>query len=356
MKQQIYPSINGLRAISICILVISHLDLQLHIFNDFSKITILQPISLLLKDGHLAVNIFFVLSGFLITNFLLNEEMSTNNIKLNRFYFRRILRIFPAYFFLLYVYIFLQFFNQIHLSYLSWISSFTFTKSLNWNLDWETAHLWSLSVEEQFYIFFPLIFLIGKKFRKTLIVSIIFLVPIIRVYVFCNPKIELDCFSLLLRMDAIATGCLIAIYKDKIIAKMSVYWYRYFYAAIFCLVFIRFLDFPILKSRLNLDFILIPFGNSFGTIANFSIAIILMYSVFGPKKLWFKFLNLKIVNFIGILSFSIYLWQQIFIIKSLNWVQQFPQNVFLILIVSMFSYFLIEKPFLRLKSKLREDK
>jgi len=62
-------------------------------------------------------------------------------------------------------------------------------------------------------------------------------------------------------------------------------------------------------------------------------------------------LNSKIFNYVGVLSYSIYLWQQPFIFKRPMWVTHFPQNLFLIFVCAMFSYYIIEKPFLKLKSR-----
>jgi peptidoglycan/LPS O-acetylase OafA/YrhL len=92
-------------------------------------------------------------------------------------------------------------------------------------------------------------------------------------------------------------------------------------------------------------------GTTSGIIANLSIAIIMFYSVFGPKGLWFKFLNLRLLNFIGILSYSIYLWQQFFICKSSNWFTQFPQNIFILFAFAFSSHYIIENPFMKLKTR-----
>ena len=104
-------------------------------------------------------------------------------------------------------------------------------------------------------------------------------------------------------------------------------------------------------SEINLGFVFVPLGTTHGTIANFTIGFLMMYSIFGPRNLWFSFLNLKVINYIGILSYSIYLWQQMFISGASNWGTTYPQNLFFILIIAMLSYHFIEKPFLRLKTK-----
>ena len=115
-KKLYFPSIDGLRAISIIMVILNHL---LSNFKEVSNILfsniILKSIFRILSDGQLGVNIFFLISGFLITSILLNEELNSE-ISIRNFYIRRTLRIFPAYYFLLLVYFILQYFNFIILS------------------------------------------------------------------------------------------------------------------------------------------------------------------------------------------------------------------------------------------------
>ena len=151
-----YPSINGLRAISILLVVIHHLCLNEHIFTEIQKNTFIRPLTNFLQDGNFGVNVFFVISGFLITTLLTNEENKNNKISLKNFYVRRVLRIFPAYYFLLLVYFVLQLLNYIQIDPAAWLTAITYTKYFNWSLDWYTAHAWSLSIEEHFYLFWPL--------------------------------------------------------------------------------------------------------------------------------------------------------------------------------------------------------
>jgi peptidoglycan/LPS O-acetylase OafA/YrhL len=164
-------------------------------------------------------------------------------------------------------------------------------------------------------------------------------------------------FTIFTRIDSIALGCLFALYKDKIIEILSKRWGLIFWCSIIGLFLLN--PTRTLFSRFHayhLDFIFIPLGTTFGSIANLFIGLIMMYSVFGPQKLWFKLLNTKLLNYIGILSYSIYLWQQFFmfnsqISKKSVWITDFPQNIFFMILAALFSYYVIEKPFLRLKSK-----
>jgi peptidoglycan/LPS O-acetylase OafA/YrhL len=344
-----YPSLNGLRAISIFLVLNLHLGLKNNIFQSFYGIKWAEPFVFFIQDGALGVNIFFVISGFLITSLLLKEESNSGTISLSKFYIRRVLRIFPAYYFLLLVYFILQLFNIIYISNSSWLTSLTYTKYLNGRLDWYTAHFWSLSLEELFYFFWPFIFLSGIKTRKTVAFAVVLLIPFLRIFIHKYTVAIEDQLNIFTKIDSIALGCLFALYKDTIINRLSKYWSLAFYSSALVLLFLRYL--PDSADKINLGFIFVPLGLSDGSLANLAVAIIMMYSVFGPRGIWFKFLNLKFINYIGILSYSIYLWQQLFISSLGYWVNNFPQNILCILAMSIFSYNVIEKPFLRLKTK-----
>ena len=346
-----YPSISGIRAISIVLVIISHLGG----FEKYFEINKwLRPFVYFLEDGQLGVNIFFVISGFLITTLLLLEEKKTKKISLKNFYIRRTLRIFPAFYFLLLVYLILQFIGVLHISNASWLSAVTYTKYFNWELDWPTAHAWSLSVEEHFYLLWPLIFLCGNRFRKFFAIALILAVPLVRMYTNAYPVSWINFLTIFTRIDAIATGCIFALFRDEIIELFKSRWKLVFYFSVLGLLSLRFL--PALFDKIGAAYIFIPLGITYGTIANFLIGIIIMYSIFGPQKNWFKFLNLRIVNYIGILSYSLYLWQQLFLLGKGYWAMQFPQNLFFVFATAMFSYHFIEKPFLKLKERFSSQK
>ncbi len=350
-----FPSINGLRAISVFIVILSHLFINNILFTDLNGSSRLLPFVRFLQEGQIGVAVFFVISGFLITSLMLHEESKTNTVSLKKFYIRRSLRIFPAYFFLLFVYFILQSFDVIYISKDSWITSLTYTKYFNWQLDWYTSHFWSLSIEEQFYIIWPLIFLFGKRFRKVSTILIILMVPLLRNYHFHHNINGLDNLSFFLRIDSIATGCLFALYKNQILNILSKRWDMFFYSSLIGLFLLP--DLPLLLKPLQLDIIFAPLGVNSGTLANYFIAVIMMYSIFVKEGNWFYFLNLKWVNYIGLLSYSLYLWQQFYTYTHIswdpyskdNWVYHYPQNLILIILSALFSYYIIEKPFLKLK-------
>jgi peptidoglycan/LPS O-acetylase OafA/YrhL len=150
------PGLDGLRGIAVLAVIIYHADVSL------------------LVGGFLGVDVFFVLSGFLITTLLINELTETNTVDRARFYIRRIRRLMPALFLVLFFSVLVSGLFVLDAAYhvrrdLPWAMTFV----LNWSyLFFEQSyfvnisrppllqHLWSLSVEEQFYVVWP-IMLIG---------------------------------------------------------------------------------------------------------------------------------------------------------------------------------------------------
>jgi peptidoglycan/LPS O-acetylase OafA/YrhL len=146
------PSLDGLRAISIILVLLGHAGGP----RGF------QRINLQIGDyAHLGVVVFFVISGFLITSLLMHEYDTTRRISLRLFYARRTLRIFPASYFYLCVICLLSASNFIHLRGVDIWHAFTYTVNFFPGRSWQVGHLWSLSVEEQFYLLWPFAFAVS---------------------------------------------------------------------------------------------------------------------------------------------------------------------------------------------------
>ncbi|MEP6466680.1 MAG: acyltransferase [Parafilimonas sp.] len=162
-------SLDGLRAIAIILVMSFHAEIT--------------------HFGWFGVQLFFVLSGFLITGILWKEKHTESSLpyKFKKFWVRRSLRIFPLYFgylfFISLAYIFFHF-PSYYSNYAPYLFTYTFnyTRSLpQWQGNPLFTHLWSLSVEEQFYIFFPLVmFLCPPKFIKYFMLIVIAVSPLTR--------------------------------------------------------------------------------------------------------------------------------------------------------------------------------
>ncbi len=339
------PSLYGLRAISILMVLFAHFQLKYRLSIPF-------PYNFFC-DSQLGVNIFFVMSGFLITKLLLTEELATGKISLKGFYRRRVIRIFPAYYFLLFVYLILQLVDLIHLSKGSWISSVFFVKYL-YMTDQETDHFWTLSMEENFYLLFPVCLIYWRKHIDRLLIGGIILAALIRLvcyrYQFLPYGLNQNIF---MRGDALLTGCLFALHEEKanafiaaIVKKTSAA--RCVLLILLSLYAVYALDSWNYRYGLHLWFILFPFGGTTGTIANFLIGFLLLASM-NEKTGWYSFLNLPVMEYLGKLSYSLYLWQQIFILclPSVQALHLWPVCLLASLIAANLSYYLIEKPFMR---------
>jgi peptidoglycan/LPS O-acetylase OafA/YrhL len=172
MKITYRPEIDGLRAIAIGAVILYH-----------AQITILghQPF----KGGFIGVDIFFVISGYLITSIILKELITTGSFSFKRFYERRIRRILPALLFVMLVSLPFAWMYLLPSSFIDFSKSILYSLGFSSNYYFHYSgqqygaesgflkpflHTWSLSVEEQFYILFPIVLLIiFKYFRKYLI-------------------------------------------------------------------------------------------------------------------------------------------------------------------------------------------
>jgi peptidoglycan/LPS O-acetylase OafA/YrhL len=181
-----FSGLNGLRFFAAFAVIVTHIELLKPSFG-FNTLWF-NPFFQML--GSLGVYFFFVLSGFLITFLLLTEREKTGNIQIKKFYIRRILRIWPLYFLMVVLGFFiLPQFELIHIPYLQKDFELHFQSNLilylfilpNLALSLFTAvphigQLWSIGIEEQFYIFWPLIVSKSKNIIRTLIYIIVILV------------------------------------------------------------------------------------------------------------------------------------------------------------------------------------
>ncbi len=162
-------SLDGLRALAVALVMLFHFQL--------------------VDSGWIGVQIFFVLSGFLITRILLNEKQQELGFYLKRFYWRRSLRIFPLYFtYLLLISIAFLFIptSEATISKLPYLYTYTFNYtrlSPEWTHSPLFTHFWSLSVEEQFYLIWPLmVYLIPNRSLKLVMILIIVSGPLVRYF------------------------------------------------------------------------------------------------------------------------------------------------------------------------------
>jgi peptidoglycan/LPS O-acetylase OafA/YrhL len=341
--KNIIPSLYGLRAISVLLVIAYHLENSL---DQVSYPAFLKPV----LNGHLGVNMFFVISGFIITVLLKKEMDRTSDISLSKFYIRRVLRILPAYYFLLLIYFLLQLSGLVFLDRTDWFFSLTLLKQFN-NPGGITSHLWTISAEEIFYVFYPLLFITlysqhKKLLNNILILIILVLVPASRVII--GDAFNTFAFNIFMRGDALAIGCLLALNYDRAVStRINTYVATALAISLLILsnVFLQ-IENPDLFVKKLLGY------SGWSLVDNLAIAILLIVSIERKNAIWFKLLNSKPMIFTGMISYSMYLWQQIFTSRlELGLANKLPFNLIFILIASVLSYSLIEKPFLKIKER-----
>jgi len=340
-KAQHVPSLDGLRALSIALVLLGHLGGT----RGFARI------NLGVGDyAHLGVVVFFVISGFLITGLLLSEHAKLGQISLKLFYARRALRLFPA----AYVYIaciaLLWIAGVVELQSRDLWHAATYTVNYLPGRSWEIGHLWSLSVEEQFYLLWPFAFLtLGPRRAIWVAAAVILLGPFARsagwLFLKGSPYRELEMFPMV--ADSLATGCLLAKVSGWLEGQK---WYLVFFKPGCSLGLLAVI---LILNRYMGYTVVSVLGSS---IINISLAILIHRSVCCSRDWIGKVLNLKGIAFVGVLSYSLYLWQQPFLNRNSHaWANAFPQNLVFAVAAALASYLFLEKPLLRLRHRLRAE-
>ncbi|WP_316824794.1 acyltransferase [Pedobacter miscanthi] len=332
------PSLDGFRAISIILVVFSHCrffkDFPAYLF-DFAR------------QCDVGVTVFFVISGYLITSLLIREYKNTGKINIKAFFIRRAFRIIPVFF--LYVCFVLSVNNSLQLGVTTtnFLYAITFTANFDPMPSWYLGHFWTLSIEEQFYLFWPAFFFLFNKNIKLIVVLLILYSCIIRVIVYkFHPDTLFVLYGFFVKSDAIMIGALAALLNLKrlpfFLKKTMVNYSLQIVAILLIALFVY------SSAHGKLGIIALPFGN---TIVSISIMYLLLSYVEPKENYLFKILNSKIFIHIGVLSYSIYIWQQFFIFQNIHFLNRFPYNLLTIYVISFISYNLWEKPFLKLKDK-----
>jgi peptidoglycan/LPS O-acetylase OafA/YrhL len=295
------------------------------------------------RFGAFGVDIFFGLSGMLITGLLLQEFRETGSVSLKAFYARRVFRIFPIY---------LLFLSAVAMAGLlhgpgELASCLLFYRNYipsGWR---DTQHLWSLSVEEHFYLIWPgLLVLCGLKWGRSVAVWLAIAVGCWRMV---ESQMGLHLFPQVpphlrsdLRMDALLWGSVVAFTltdgkaRDKLRREFRfVPWLGLVVLAVFSVGFYSDLTSMWLA-------VLIP--------------LILAGTALHPEWLISRLLDSRPMGWIGRLSYSLYIWQQLFLVPGWEnpshfWLR-WPCNMAVILAVACASYYLVETPLLRMGRRL----
>jgi peptidoglycan/LPS O-acetylase OafA/YrhL len=352
-SKEYYPFLDGLRCFAILWVIIHH------IYVNFLVVYVGDPIikSLAFKfawaGGH-GVDLFFVISGFLITGLLLEKEANWSNIQ--RFYIRRCFKIFPSYYFLLLclfcfslyvkqIGLDLRNFSDIFYRYIIFIQNFFSDQSPL------LGHLWSIAVEEHFYIFYPLLILFLSSDRDKRKLNL--LVILISIIIISNiTKFALSSHltaghqqSTFFRADAIIFGCIIKLLEERVLSLPNPKGFSGFLA---CCISGYLWWFLIDHGTTD-----VWYYYTIAYVASGFLIIACLLKVVFIKEL----LEYDLFRFIGKISYNLYLWHYPFIFITFFLVKDLPN--FLIAIYLLFSFLIawfititIEKGFLKLRNQV----
>ena len=331
-------TLDGLRAVSIVLVLFSHV-------TGTRNFPSLAHTEWLAEAG---VRTFFVISGFLITTLLVRERAKTGTISLRDFYVRRAFRIFPAF----YVYIgalaVLVMAGALVISTTDFAYAITYAMNFHEHRSWYLGHMWSLAVEEQFYLLWPaLMIVLGTRRAVVFALGAIVVAPVLRVGALVVwPSLSgLTDQAFPFVFDSIAIGCVLAILRPGL--EDWAPYRRLITAPWFWLVPL------VLIPTLIIQRPIIDLGFS-TTAANIGIALAIHRCVMTPDSRIGRVLERPALVWIGTLSYSLYVWQQPFLDRhDLGWWAAFPINLVLAVALACASHYLIEKPCLRIGQRYR---
>jgi peptidoglycan/LPS O-acetylase OafA/YrhL len=343
------PTLDGWRAIAILIVILCHGSEGLNAFLQLPAIFSGAYAKQLGREG---VNIFFALSGFLITTRLISEERTFGIISIKSFYIRRIFRILPAAFFYISVIGLLSINNIIHITLNRWLSTVFFLANYTSEQgSWYLGHFWSLAVEEHFYFFWPFAFLLLLKTDRRLMFVVI-LSCVIALWRAIDFKYHFSQTSPAIfwgrtdtQLDNILFGALLALGYANV--KYNGHLNKFLSSSVVTMLALVFVLITLLPSlNWKVEFLLI-------TVKAMIIPLIILGTVINHKSIMGIILESKPLTFLGKISYSLYLWQQLFVVSienkvsSLYFLQSFPFNILVAVICAIFSYYLIEKPLIK---------
>ncbi len=349
--------LDSLRAIAVILVIISHWINSQWLIN-------------IIPNGPIGVNIFFVLSGFLITSILfenkhkLELEETTVFRTLKNFYIRRSLRIFPIYYLTILVLLLFSDGTETNIKtdiiyYATYTSNFNFFSIQKW--DGILSHLWSLAVEEQFYLIWPCVILLSNKKYLLHIISAFILIGLVCQLITSNyymsSILTFNCF------DAFGLGALLSwivtYHKSKL---------KSVYHSLTVLSIPLFLLFII--GAIQHKWTILPLRTITSLFTVWVVShVLLNRESESPKFRWV--LNNRVLIFLGKISYGLYLYHNLIptmlnkqliniylnpmlpdILFKKYWTYLFLlENTLLLVCIAWVSYVFIEKPFLRLKNK-----
>ena len=350
------PSLDGLRAVSILLVV------GLHTLQTLGSRGVVPESLYVIFNGAAGVYTFFEISGFLITTLLLKEAEKRGSVSLSGFYVRRAFRILPPLYLYISTVVLLAHFGILRVYWIDvWGSAFFF-RNFTRGLTWSFEHLWSISLEEQFYLVWPFVLVYclrtrgvaGRMKAAWFPAAVMVLSPVARVALRKSQDVTLHGWSVhLFKFDFIMFGCLVALLQhtprfEAVYRACTRVWWVPLATILLCNVLsLRFLNY----FDLTIGF----------TLSGFAIAMFLLWCTRNAETLTGRFLNCWPMVKLGVLSYSIYLWQTLFLNERngplfawMPWLGRFPGNWLGFMVVGAASYYLIEQPSLNVRDRVIE--
>ena len=338
--------IDAWRGISISLVVFGHLmqyrfanvfhAAPFHTLHSASSIDVLKNIILrfTLPLPGLGVSFFFVISGYLITSILLREETKNQSISIPAFYVRRIFRILPAFFMFLAIMAILVRLGVVRVANSSFIASVLFLADTRVGPgSWWLGHTWSLAVEEQFYLVWPLAFsLLDRPYRARWLAAVYVVLMAIS-YARITTEMWVDP-SIANSFPCIVTGALYAC-SNRAVLLVDRFASNRLVASAVLLLLVQ----PLAASIPLVAALLRPINPAL-------IAFIFFGSLRKPTLLT-GLLAQGWLSKIGLISYSLYLWQQLFTGRPPEGANPLMLVPFLFVLPAVASYYLLERPMIR---------
>ena len=329
--------LDGVRGIAILLVIASHAEMSAHAGSS----------EWLARLGDLGVKLFFVLSGFLITRLLLREQERTGRIDYWHFMVRRAFRILPpAYVFILSV-MTASALGVVVLNPGDAVHALTYTTDFS-TPSWWLGHLWSLSIEEQFYVLWPLLLgLVRPRISLYLMVGSLAAAAMIRgtlliVFPELTDGIER---SFVIAMDGFGAGGLLAalmprLTQSRLYMRMLETWWA-------PLLILPAAGLDLLEHHPLVFYVVLQ-------TAIYLLLAVWLHRCLAVSDDWLaRVLGSRMLGWLGLISYSLYLWQQPFLApRQVQLVHSFPLALALALACATASYFLVEQPFLRLRDRV----
>jgi peptidoglycan/LPS O-acetylase OafA/YrhL len=362
MTKIYFPNLNGLRFIAASLVIIHHIEQMKHLKQMENYYTSIPFIGVI---GKLGVVLFFVLSGFLITYLLLEEQKLNNAISVKKFYMRRVLRIWPLYFLIIILALLVM--PNIELFTLKGfekddVYSYLYVKialfvfflpnlvSVVGNIPY-ASHTWSIGTEEQYYLIWPLLFKYIKLNKLVLLISIIIAYLLIGGFLnsqysdFLPFKKIIRAFWNSFTISCMAIGGFFAVLlfnKSKLLVLLKNVYLFYFILIATMLFLAKGVCIPYFHN----EFYAVLFG-------------IIILNFASNEKIKINLEN-KYLIYLGNISYGLYMFHPIGIMIGIiiastiqigsNWVI-YPLTFLITILLSMVSYKYFESYFLKFKKK-----